>query len=174
MEFTKNAQIFDEAVEVAKASGRLFRTESHFTLGNRVVYFTDQEATTAQERTLAVAPGEAVAVVNVEFERAAARLLSDFPPSERLSWPIQEAEALAWNANNNAATPYIDVCASARGITRTLYLQKTLVKVQAFRAASARMIGTRQKALDAVAVAQDLAGITAARDAAIAALRAMP
>lgn len=151
------------------------RIEINLSTGERkVVDLSSEEIDEANTRTLAAAPGEGVAAVNAAFEAAAARLTVSYPPSERLTWPIQEGEALAWNADNNALTPYIDALSGARGIPRELYLQKTLAKVQAFRAASALMVGTRQKALDKIAAAQDVAGINAARDAALQALKLMP
>lgn len=117
--------------------------------------------------------GAAVAAINDAFERAAARLTVSYPPSERLTWPIQEGEALAWNANNATATPYVDQLAAARGIPRDMYLQRTVAKVALFRQASALMVGLRQKGEDAIGAAQDAVSMGAARDAAIAALDAL-
>lgn len=96
------------------------------------------------------------------FETAAAQLKAGYPLSEVDSWPIQEKEALAWSADSAAATPYIDSLAAARNIPRDLYLAKTLSKVNAFRTASAAIIGKRQRLEDqikAAATVDELASI---------------
>lgn len=139
----------------------------------RVVQLNAEEVAAAEAQTAAVAPVEAIAAVNSAFEDAAGRLTAGYPTSEKYTWPIQEAEALAWSIGSQQ-TPYIDQVAQARGIPRETYLQKTLEKVQAFRAASAAMVGIRHKALDKIETAPDAAAVYAARDAAVLALKALP
>lgn len=148
------------------------RIERNCATGETVeVELSPQEEAEALARTAELAPAEAARAVNAAFETAAARLTSGYPNSERLTWPIQESEALAWQANNGTPTPYIDALAAARGLSRTDYLQRTLLKVQAFRAASAAMVGVRQKAMDQIEAADDdVQAIYAARDAALEAL----
>lgn len=84
---------------------------------------------------------------NAAYEAAIAAMTSDYPPSEIATWEVQRQEASAWSADNQSATPWIDAAATARGIDRLEYLQRTLGKAQAFAAASAWLTGRRQ-ALD--------------------------
>jgi len=91
-----------------------------------------------------------LAVVNAAFESAAAALTTGYPEAERLTWSVQQQEALAWQADNSAATPYLDGLAAARGITAAEMRSLTLAQVQAFMAASQQMVGTRQKLRDQI------------------------
>jgi len=102
-----------------------------------------------------------LAEINTAFEAAADQLISSYPAAEKLTWPIQEKEALAWQADANAATPYLDALATARGISRIDFLNRTAAKVNTFRAASATLVGTRQKYEDQVVAAIDVAAIEA-------------
>lgn len=113
---------------------------------------------------LVIAKAAKVAQVNAMFEAAAARLTAEYPDPEKLTWPLQEREALAWQADNAAPTPYINALAAARGITRVDYLNRTLTKVGQFRAASAVLVGRRQRYEDEMKAAE-LAGDAAAIDA---------
>lgn len=110
---------------------------------------------------LAKAKAAKIASFNEPFELAAAQMKAGYPPSEIDSWPIQEKEALAWSADPATPTPYIDSLAAARNIPRDLYLQKTVSKVNAFRAASSAIIGKRQRLEDAVKAATTLDQIRA-------------
>jgi len=105
--------------------------------------------------SMAVAAAK-IAQINAAFEAASEQLVGAYPPSERLSWPTQEKEALDWRSNSASATPYIDALARARGIDRIDYVNRTLAKVDAFRAASAKLIGARQRYEDQVNAAQQL------------------
>ena len=81
---------------------------------------------------------------NQAYENALSMMTSDYPPSEMQTWERQRAEVLGWHVDNAAATPWIDIAASARGLDRGEYLARTLAKVQAFAAASAWLTGRRQ------------------------------
>lgn len=102
-----------------------------------------------------------IASFNEPFEVAAEQMKAGYPPSEIDSWPIQEKEALAWSADPSVLTPYIDSLAAARSIPRDHYLSKTVTKVNAFRAASAAIIGKRQRLEDQVKAAITLDQIRA-------------
>ena len=99
--------------------------------------------------------------INDAFEAAAAQLTAGYPPSEKMTWPMQQDEALAWRANNVSPTPFIDTLATARGISRAKFLSKTVAKVTAFRAASAQLVGAMQKCKDRVKAATTAAQIDA-------------
>lgn len=82
---------------------------------------------------------------NAAYEAAIAELTAGYPPSEIATWERQRAEALAWQADNAAATPWIDVAAAVRGIPRADYLSRTYAKAAQFAQASAYLTGLRQR-----------------------------
>lgn len=88
--------------------------------------------------------------INAAFTLAAQALTNGYPEAERLTWPVQQAEALAWDADSEAPTPYIDGLAAARGVTPEEMRQKTLEQTQLFMAASQQLVGTRQRLRDLV------------------------
>jgi len=98
---------------------------------------------------------------NAAFEQAMLALTADYPPSEISSWERQRAEALGWQADNTAPTPWIDVAAQVRGVPRAEYLQRTVNKVQLFAHASAFLVGRRQAIDDAIRQADTSAGLEA-------------
>lgn len=112
--------------------------------------------------SLAEMRAAAIVKLDAAFEAAAAQLVAGYPPSERLTWRIQEDEADAWTANPVAPTPYVDQLAAARGIDRLVLLGKVMENVTLFRQASALLIGKRQKWRDTIEAAADQVGIDAA------------
>lgn len=88
------------------------------------------------------------------FSNAAEALLLGYPQAERLTWPTQQAEALAWAANSSTPTPYLDGLATARGITAEDMRSRTLEAVQIWMAASQLLVGHRQALRDAAQAAQ--------------------
>lgn len=110
---------------------------------------------------ITLAKAAKLAEINRAFEAAAAPLTAGYPPSEKVTWPIQETEVLAWQKSSLALTPYINALAVARGIARADFLERTLAKVQALRAASAVLVGTRQKYEDRVHAAEQLGDVAA-------------
>lgn len=105
--------------------------------------------------TLADAQRSAVARINAAFETAAAALTAGYPKTETLTWPDQQREAMAWQADNAAPTPYLDALALARGIDRATYIAKTVAKIALFKAGSAALVGKRQKLADQIQAATD-------------------
>ncbi|MHB0820127.1 hypothetical protein ACYCFK_17855 [Stutzerimonas stutzeri] len=93
---------------------------------------------------------------NSAYEIAIAQMTADYPASEIATWERQRAEVIAWDEDPEAATPWIDLAASARGLDRTEYLQRTLAKVRAFALASAYLTGRRQGIDDAIRSATSL------------------
>ena len=83
-------------------------------------------------------------------EQAAAALTAGYPEAERLTWPVQQREALAREADEQAPTPYLDGWVAARGITPTEMRGQTLTQVQTFMAAPQHLVGKRQRLRDAV------------------------
>lgn len=91
-----------------------------------------------------------LAEINTAFTQAAAALTDGYPESERLTWPVQQQEALAWEADPDAPTPYLDGLAAARGITPEEMREKTLQQTQLFMLASQQLVGKRQRLRDLV------------------------
>ncbi|WP_417252783.1 hypothetical protein [Castellaniella sp.] len=115
----------------------------------------------ASEPTLKEAQSAQLLVINASFETAAQALTAGYPEAERLTWPIQQSEALAWAADNAVATPYLDGLAVARGITPEDMRALTLAQVQAFQAASQQLVGTRQRLRDEINAATTVADVRA-------------
>lgn len=113
----------------------------------------------APEPTLEEAQTAQLAQINADFEAAAQALTAGYPQGERLTWPVQQSEALAWAADNNAPTPYLDGLAAARGITPAEMRQLTLDQVNAFMAASQQLVGTRQRLRDEINAAETVADV---------------
>lgn len=109
--------------------------------------------------TLEEAKTAQLAQINADFAAAASALTAGYPEAERLTWPIQQTEALAWAADNDAGTPYLDGLAAARGITPAEMRQLTLTQVQAFQTASQQLVGTRQRLRDGILAAGTVADV---------------
>lgn len=99
---------------------------------------------------------------NEQYEAAIGHMTSDYPTAEITTWERQRAEAVAWGTDPAAATPWIDIAATARGLDRDEYLARTLAKVNAFAVASAYLTGRRQGIDDqirAATTAEELAAV---------------
>lgn len=94
--------------------------------------------------------------INAAFTTASAALTEGYPEAERMTWPTQQAEALAWATDSEAPTPYLDGLAAARGITPEEMRQKTLDQTRLFMQASQHLVGTRQRLRDMVFAARSL------------------
>lgn len=100
-----------------------------------------------------------LAEINAASDKSASLLTDGYPDFETKTWPDQQREALAWNADNTTPTPRIDAMAAYRGIDRVLYLQKTVSKVLYFQKASDYLVGTRQKYVDQANAAKSQADL---------------
>lgn len=87
----------------------------------------------------------ALARNNAGYEAAITKMTAAYPPSEIATWERQRSEVMAWSLDSTTSTPWIDAAATARGINRELYLNKTLEKSNQFAAASAYLTGLRQR-----------------------------
>lgn len=112
-------------------------------------------------RDLQTIKDEALSAVNAAFQAAASALTSTYPEAEQKTWPRQEAEALAWQADSTAPTPYLDAVAAARGIDAVELRSRALAKVVAYHTASASLVGQRQALEDAIAAATTAAAVSA-------------
>lgn len=89
--------------------------------------------------------------VDTEYTRRMSALANNYPAHERESWPVQLAEAQALQADENAATPWMDQCATVRGLTRQELAARILSKDAAYRQVSGSLTGIRQWHEDQIA-----------------------
>jgi hypothetical protein len=121
------------------------------------IYQLDTEAVAANRETATAALRTSLPTDNnAAYETAISQMTADYPASEIATWERQRAEVIAWEADSTAATPWIDIAASARGLDRDIYLTRTLEKVHAFAQASAWLTGRRQGIDDAIRAATTL------------------
>ena len=80
-----------------------------------------------------------------KVNKQAESMLTEYPQYERDSWDIQEAEAVAYKADDTVATPLIDGIVAARGCDKAELVDKILEKASLFKAAIGYTIGNRQK-----------------------------
>lgn len=111
--------------------------------------------------TLDQAKADKILQINADFEQAASALTDGYTSSERLTWATQQAEALAWDANPAAPTPYLDSVAIARGIAADEMRSKTRDQARIFLSESAKLVGKRQRLRDSVYAVQDGPGAAA-------------
>lgn len=112
------------------------------------------EANKPPEPTLDDLKAAKLSDINTAFEQEAKALTAGYPESERLTWPVQQAEALAFIADVSAPTPYLDMLAASRGISPAEMRGRTIEQTQLFLWASAEMVGKRQRLRDEVYKAQ--------------------
>lgn len=89
--------------------------------------------------------------VDAEYTRRMGELANAYPAHERESWPVQLAEAQALQADESAATPWIDHCAAKRGLARVELAARILQKDAAYRQVSGSLTGARQWHEDQIA-----------------------
>ena len=95
--------------------------------------------------------------VNSQYAQRMSAVALPYPQYERESWPIQLQEAQALAADPAAATPWIDACATQRGLECSELAQRILAKDSAYRLISGQLTGARQAHEDAINALQDLA-----------------
>lgn len=91
-----------------------------------------------------------LADINAACEKTIAALQANYPASEVLSWPKQEAEACSYVADPGAATPLLDALAEGRGIDKAELARRVILKADAFAKYSGSAIGKRQALEDAL------------------------
>ena len=79
------------------------------------------------------------------FKHKAKAIKAAYPDAESESWPIQRAEALAYDADPTVATPLLQSIADSRGITLAEQVTKVLENVVAFDAEFGALLGKYQK-----------------------------
>lgn len=76
---------------------------------------------------------------------AADSLTYEYPEFEIQTWVAQEREALAWQSNDAALTPTVDIIASQRGIDRLIILPRILAHAEIKLNTAAKLAGERQR-----------------------------
>jgi hypothetical protein len=102
------------------------------------------------EPTPAELKAAAHARINASYAIAVNALTSGYPESEIASWPKQETEARAWLADNNAATPWIDSAATARGIPKADFVTLVIANADALAPLHGALSGKRQLLRDQI------------------------
>jgi hypothetical protein len=102
-----------------------------------------------------------LAEINRQSAIEAGALISAYPEFERLTWPDQEREARAWQADNAAETPTLDAIATARGLTLADLAGRVITKADTFRLAAGQLAGKRQALEDQIGAAVTQAEIEA-------------
>jgi hypothetical protein len=82
-------------------------------------------------------------------------IAAGYPLSERESWPVQTEEARALAADPEAATPWIDAAALARGLDRLVLAERICEKDDKYRQVHGLLTGTRQRIEDQIDAAAD-------------------
>jgi hypothetical protein len=95
------------------------------------------------------------AEINAAFAASIADLKANYPADEIQSWFKQEAEARAYEADNNASTPLLSAMANARGITVADLAARVVTNADAYSVAAGALIGKRQKYEDSIEAATD-------------------
>lgn len=125
----------------------------------------DREATAAEVDAWTMSRTKDAKRAEIETAYAAAvSFLDNYPASERLSWGDQEAEALAFVANNAVPTPTLSAIAARTGETIVILAGKVIANADAFKAAGGDAIGRRRarmKAIDAAVAANDMTALQA-------------
>lgn len=71
-------------------------------------------------------------------------LVETYPKNERTTFELQRSEAASYTLNNNAPTPFIDMLAKTRGISKEELVKRIHYKSNLLAAAMGYMIGRRQ------------------------------
>lgn len=104
----------------------------------------------------------AIASNNAAYNAATRSITADYPQLEKDTWPTQDKEIKAYQANpETALTPWIDTAAAVRGLSRADYISRTVTKVALFEQASAYLTGLRQKYEDQIKAATTVAAVEA-------------
>lgn len=94
-----------------------------------------------------------LAEINTTYNIATSALVTTYPQTELLTFDKQEKEARSWDADNTAATPFLDGIALARGIDKAELVRRVIAKSDAFQTAVATLTGLRQRYEDQLSMA---------------------
>ncbi|WP_313378153.1 hypothetical protein [Achromobacter insolitus] len=98
--------------------------------------------------------------VEAEFGLRSVKIVAAGAPVDRLMWPLQQFEALAWQQSATAETPYLDGLAAAQGKDPAEVRSAALARVLTLMSESQDLAATRQRLLDAIEAAQTVDEVT--------------
>ena len=87
----------------------------------------------------------ASARIDAAYSGATLAISAGYPLEERESWPVQTSEARALVSDPNAATPWIEAAAAARGLSPVDLAQRIILLDNAYRSVHGRLSGMRQQ-----------------------------
>lgn len=99
--------------------------------------------------------------INAAYNAATSALVSTYPKSELLTFDKQESEARAWQADNSAETPLVDMLAAGRQIDKAELVRRIILKSDAFKLAAGYLTGQRQRYEDLLGEAQTVEEVEA-------------
>lgn len=99
--------------------------------------------------------------INAAYNAATSALVSAYPKSELLTFDKQEAEARAWQADNSAETPLVDMLAAGRQIDKAELVRRIIAKADAFALDTGYLTGQRQRYEDLLGEAQTVEEVEA-------------
>jgi hypothetical protein len=120
---------------------------------NEMQFVGEAELAPADDAALDQVKKEKLSQVLAASDAAMAALSSRYSEHEKLSWPKQEQEAKALQADPEAPAPLLRGVAATRGIALEALQAKVLANVGASEAATAFILGTQQKYEDEIAAA---------------------
>lgn len=110
---------------------------------------------------LPAARAEAKARVAAQIQASLDFITSQYQEFEKLTFAQQRLEARAWEANNSAATPGIDLIATNEGISREAALASALAKTITYENLAFQKIGIRKALTVQIDAASTLESINA-------------
>ena len=87
-------------------------------------------------------------VLQKELDKKVDELTKSYPKAEVNSFTTQEAEAVAYKADDTVATPFIDSLCEKRGVTKDVLVDKILTKAAILKQAIGGLVGAKQKLED--------------------------
>ena len=120
---------------------------------NEMQFVGETELAADDDAALAQVKKEQLAQVLTASDAAMAALSSRYSEFEKLTWPKQEQEAKALQADPEAPAPLLRGVAATRGIALEALQTKVLMNVGASEVATAFILGTQQKYEDEIAAA---------------------
>jgi len=120
---------------------------------NETQFIGEEKLPPDADAVLAEIKKDKLAEVLAASDAAMAALSSRYSGHEKLSWPKQEQEAKALQADPDATAPLLRGIATNRGITIEELQARVLANVEAFEAAAGDILGTQQKYEDEIAAA---------------------
>lgn len=151
-----------DAVEISN-SAREELLEAQST-GLEIAWDDVEQAPVAKERVVTIEQARRFKRQEInDAADAALRSVTDiYPRTEIDSWTVQTAEAEAYDADSNAATPFIDALLTRRpGVDKPTLVGRIIANASAYKALSADVFGQRQALDDLVDAAQTVAAVQA-------------